>query len=183
MKTKSTLSVYCILVVSIVILSAFRPAELRADQLTNRLFRTVPFGQDFSGDVQDMRDMLLQKPVGKFGHEILPATEDPQGNWGEITNGLQMSIRFYQNNFTNGQPVAAVILWRNVGPTPQYFDFAAGVEYYPFDLFVHCNGAVLKPLTPRFDPKWREHSHGGSNADAVEPGTQVRAEQRLDTIF
>jgi len=183
MKPRLRLSIYYSLVVSITAAAALQPADASADQLTNQTFRTIFLGENLSGDHQDIQDLSLQKPVGKFGGEIIPAAEDHKGNWGQITNALQMSIRFYQNNYTNGQPVSAVILWRNIGGMRQPFDPGWGIEKYSFDVLIRYGGKDLKPLVPRIDPNYKPEFGGGPGLIFLEPNTQIRVEQRLDTIF
>jgi len=46
--------------------------------------------------------------------ESLPAKDFPQGNWGIESNGFQLSCRFEKTSFTNGEPIIAIILVRNV---------------------------------------------------------------------
>jgi hypothetical protein len=57
--------------------------------------------------------------VGEFS---VPAELDPMGNWGEETEGFQMSLRFQTelfgattNVFVRGQPISALLLVRNLG--------------------------------------------------------------------
>ena len=58
--------------------------------------------------------------------ESQPSAEDPIGNWGEATIGVQMSIRLEKETFTNGEPINADILLRNVSDKPVRFLF-----FYP----------------------------------------------------
>src|SRR5579863_10307388 len=37
--------------------------------------------------------------------EFLPAKDFPEGNWGEPFNGLQLSLRFAKQTYTNGEPI------------------------------------------------------------------------------
>jgi hypothetical protein len=115
-----------------------------------------------------------------LAREALPAEQDPEGNWGAVTNGLQMSVRLYQRQFTNGQPVRVTILWRNVGSTPNWFTSATW-ENYTFDLSLFRDGMEIKPVMPRLN---QEASHDGSvGGGLVEPHTQWRFGLRLDKIF
>jgi hypothetical protein len=52
--------------------------------------------------------------VAKKTRESLPAESFPEGNWGLITNGFHLSLRFEKEVFTNGEPIAAIILLRNI---------------------------------------------------------------------
>ena len=57
-----------------------------------------------------------------------PATDDPEGNWGSVTEGFQLSIRFGKDTFTNGEPVIASIILRNVSTNKLWYPVAYGVD-------------------------------------------------------
>lgn len=50
----------------------------------------------------------------KSAKESRPAQEDPEGHWGPVQEGFQLSLRFEKASFTNGQPVVACLILRNV---------------------------------------------------------------------
>jgi hypothetical protein len=52
--------------------------------------------------------------TGKIPRECLPAKDFPEGNWGEATNGCQVSLRFNKQIYTNGEPIEGTILMRNL---------------------------------------------------------------------
>jgi hypothetical protein len=49
--------------------------------------------------------------------ETLPSEQDTNGNWGMPTDGMQLSVRFHQQQFTSGLMVPAYIILRNLGTT------------------------------------------------------------------
>ena len=51
---------------------------------------------------------------GKKLKESLPANEYPEGKWGGIKGGFQLSMCFEKQIFTNDEPIMATILVRNV---------------------------------------------------------------------
>jgi hypothetical protein len=53
--------------------------------------------------------------------ESRPAGQDPEGHWRLPSNGFQLSLRFDKLAFTNGEPVIATVLLRNVTNTPIKF--------------------------------------------------------------
>ena len=53
--------------------------------------------------------------------ESRPAENDPEGNWGTSTNGLQLSLRLSKQIFTNGEPIIAIMLLRNITNVPVKF--------------------------------------------------------------
>ena len=50
----------------------------------------------------------------KKTRECLSASEFPEGNWGNIQSGFQLSLRLEKESFTNNEPIIATILLRNV---------------------------------------------------------------------
>ncbi len=58
----------------------------------------------------------------KLSLESRPATQDPEGNWGDVVDGIQVSLRVRSSTFTNGEPITAIMLVRNVtnGPVAHY---------------------------------------------------------------
>jgi hypothetical protein len=51
--------------------------------------------------------------AAKKTRESLPAIDFPEGNWGVVTNGCQLSLRFVKPVYTNGEPVTVILLLRN----------------------------------------------------------------------
>src|ERR1700743_1259734 len=90
-----------ILILSFLALSGFLRAET-----TNVLFLTS------NGPLYGKHSKQLQE--AKKTKESLPADQFPEGNWGLVTNGFQLSLRFEKPSFNPGEPVAAIILLRNV---------------------------------------------------------------------
>jgi hypothetical protein len=54
----------------------------------------------------------------KHANESRPANDDPDGKWGQIKDGFQLSVRMAKRAFTNGEPVIAIIILRNVSNSP-----------------------------------------------------------------
>lgn len=57
----------------------------------------------------------------KNSPESRPVEQDTQGHWGQVTNGLQLSLRFEKETFTNDEPVIATVLLRNATKSPVTF--------------------------------------------------------------
>jgi len=51
---------------------------------------------------------------GAGTNEYLPADQFAEGNWGAATNGVQLSLQFNKATYTNGEPIIATLLVRNV---------------------------------------------------------------------
>src|SRR6516165_5223792 len=54
----------------------------------------------------------------KHANESHPAKDDPDGKWGQIKDGFLLSVRMAKSTFTNGEPVLAIIILRNVSNNP-----------------------------------------------------------------
>lgn len=69
---------------------------------TNKLYITVtPDGRDVPIDETNL-------------NESLPAVEFPKGNWGAVEGNIQLSLRFDKESYTNGEPIVATVILRNV---------------------------------------------------------------------
>lgn len=73
---------------------------------TNKVFITD------DGFLSIHRTQLLKE--AEKAKESLPASEFLEGNWGLIKDGFQLSLRFNKLDFTNGEPITAILLLRNV---------------------------------------------------------------------
>jgi hypothetical protein len=62
-----------------------------------------------------------QIDAAKHAKESRPAKDDPEGNWGVVSEGFQLSIRLEKNSITNGEPIKAVVILRNVSDTNLQF--------------------------------------------------------------
>lgn len=64
--------------------------------------------------------------------ESRPAQDDPEGHWGPIIAGWQLSLRLSTNTFAPGQPVSGTVLLRNVTDKEmQYYYVATEREAFP----------------------------------------------------
>lgn len=62
----------------------------------------------------------------RAARESRPANEDPEGNWGQLIAGCQISMRAEQDSFPTGEPVIARVIIRNVGNELLQFAYATG---------------------------------------------------------
>ena len=82
--------------------------------------RMIAFGED-------AQERALEKAMemAKNLPECRPAELDPEGNWGQIVSGFQMSIRLSTNTVAPNEPIRATVILRNtttnsmnvIGPT------------------------------------------------------------------
>ena len=103
--------------------------------------------------------------------ESRPAKQDPEGHWGEMTNGIQMSLRFEKQTFTNGEPIDGVVLIRNVTNQPV-------VCFQPARILATKDG---KPLKRKDDTGVIIISM--PQEITVFPQTQKKSHERLDQIY
>jgi hypothetical protein len=57
-----------------------------------------------------------------------PAEADPEGNWGAAVEGFQLSIRLDKATYTNGEPIAARVILRNVSGGDLKYRITYGLE-------------------------------------------------------
>jgi hypothetical protein len=112
-------------------------------------------------------------------NESRPAEQDPQGNWGKPVDGFQLSLRFEKQEFTNGEPVLATILMRNVSDKRQTYttETIAG-QPSPIHVFVWKEQAKLNLKTnDTLAPKVSVRSAN------LYPQTQHKYRLRLDDYY
>ncbi len=144
---------------------------------SNRLFRLVSQSEQPSAQIDETTFPIWDK--NKYAAELLPSVEDIGGNWGSVTNGVQLSVRLYRTNFLQGEPIFLVVLWRNVGQAPAYFTSATW-ENYDFDLLVRRDNQPVRVLLPRLDSSTA--FDGSAGGEYVNPRTQMRFVIELDKI-
>src|SRR5215471_9612354 len=86
---------------------------LAQEAKTNEVFVTTDGSMitDLSGNVSFPPEVIqaaLKAP------ECRPADQYPNGNWGEVTEGFQLSVRFPTNHYSPGDSVVATVILRNV---------------------------------------------------------------------
>lgn len=64
----------------------------------------------------------------RLPNDSLPAQQFPEGNWGKIEAENQLSLRFTKTTFTNGKPIEAILLLRNVSGKWQPDDYTDEID-------------------------------------------------------
>jgi hypothetical protein len=77
-----------------------------------RRYYVTDISTHFYGDVVPIS--IQQIEASRRDGFSRPADEDPAGNWGPATQGFRLSIRLEKQTFTNGEPIVAFVLLRNV---------------------------------------------------------------------
>lgn len=130
-------------------------------------------------------DRLLHLPyaeklaTARRSKESLPAAEFPEGNWGTVTNGFQLSLRFETNVLASGGCINAIVLLRNVTNSVLCYQVpsVAGRDG-PIGFVVFRSGEnIIKPLPSD------EISVISSREVNLFPKTQHKYIERLDKRF
>lgn len=143
---------------------------------TNTYTTLGPFDQPPSVPAQSVT--LSNRP-----EESLPASQDPEGNWGKASEGLQLSIRFEKDSFKSGEPIVGSVLVRNTSDKSLwYFDFyGAGADS------VVCEFIVLdveKQVVSRSQTnRWLNVKDGRNMRIEVHAGTQRKYPIGIDQRF
>jgi hypothetical protein len=123
----------------------------------------------------------------KLAKDSRPAEDDLEGNWGQVCEGFQLSIRFSKDSFTNNEPINASILLRNVSDKPLTY-----YAFYPKDIemwFVVHKGQEQLHGKDEITPKMTiiemlNHLNNGSRDFPVLPvGVQRRFKVNLNDYF
>lgn len=90
----------------------------------------------------------------KKTRESLPAKDFPEGNLGEATNGCQLSLRFTKATYTNGEPIEAILLLRNVTNQIVKYRYLYEVDRFDgparFDVVSDSHETIPGPQTRSF---------------------------------
>jgi hypothetical protein len=127
-----------------------------------------------------------QVEAARHAKECRPAEQDPEGHWGEATEGFQLSIRLQKESFTNGEPVTACVILRNVsGKLRRYF--TAYVDD-PMLKIVVLRGRELvrrndEPRPGQTSNKLKPIFAGSMWSFQSPPGTQRKFPVELNKVF
>ena len=105
--------------------------------------------------------------------ESRPADQDPEGHWGQATNGFQISLRFEKGLFTNGESIVAITLMRNITSQPQNY-------FRPIQIVATKDG---KPLDRKDKKEIDVIEITMPPETTVFPQTQQKNRVRLDQIY
>lgn len=83
---------------------------------TNYITNSYPYtrigGEEERNELQSYTTRIIWER--KSIPEILPVEQDTNGNWGELTDGMQLSVRFAKPKYAQGEMVPARIILRNL---------------------------------------------------------------------
>ena len=99
---------------------------------TSQVYVTEKISTNFNIFVPTMTNQTWDASSLK---ESRPAKDDPEGHWGEVREGTQLSLRLDKDTYTNDEPINADILLRNVSEKPETFFFYEPKDW-PLQLIV-----------------------------------------------
>ncbi len=118
--------------------------------------------------------------------ESRPSEADPEGNWGEVTEGFQLSIRLEKEVFTNGEPVNATVILRNVSGRPLKYEVMYGADDgIKLNLLKGESRVAVtnNPTGTNFLDRLRTIRSGSMGIYTSPPGTQRKFTKRIDQGF
>ncbi len=129
-----------------------------------------------------------QLEAARKAKESRPSHLDPEGNWGEPSSWMQMSIRLEKSSFAAGEPIDAIIIMRNLDSKPRGYRVLWPLELgFGLNLFV---SGQPTPLPTKAEARatnegmkrmarsvYKGHTFG------LSPGTQKKFEVPLSAIY
>lgn len=155
--------------------SAAQTVEVPLNTLTN-LFLNV---EDFNFAANGMTVAYMDKKKleqAKKSDQSKPENQDPNGNWGTASEGFRLSLRFVKPEYTNGEPIEAIVLARNA--SQQTLNYVTGSS--DWDLHFLAYDSKNRPLQ---DLHPTDFYGTGSKDLVVFPGTQRRFIVKLNRHF
>jgi hypothetical protein len=147
---------------------------VQADE-SNYFYVTDDASQIFPPEI---KSAILE--AAKTNRESLPAALFTEGNWGPVGGGFQLSLRFEKQTFTNGEPINAILLMRNVTNASMWLTFdLLPVGYMDGPVGFRVFNNTGSPLSQH---KYEANVWNG-RVRGLAPGTQAKFEERLDQRF
>lgn len=117
-----------------------------------------------------------------------PAEEDPKGHWGPVQDGFQLSLRFEKDSFTNGEPITACVILRNVSDKPLTYPYEYSPDEREITFFLLRDGVRLYSIYDErpgatFQERLRALRTGHGWTRVSPPGTQRKFFIKLNDIF
>ncbi len=111
--------------------------------------------------------------------ESRPADQDPEGHWGKVTDGLQLSIRIEKKTYAVGEHLVAILLLRNISDKPlKYLRLYISNQPSPINVLAEKD---QKPFQPKDTTE--PVSVGAVTYLTVLPNTQHRYLVELDKYY
>lgn len=157
---------------------------LHAPAQTNQFYIT----DEGKGSVPEAPFSREQTEKARHAQDSRPAEADPEGHWGSVQGGFRLSLRFEKESFTNGEPIKACVILRNVSDRPLVYPY----EYAPDEreiTFVLLKDGVrmygIYDLRPgaTFQERLKAVRTGHGWTRVSPPGTQRKFFVTLNEVF
>jgi len=89
--------------------------------------------------------------AAKKTRESLPAKDFPEGNWGDLVDGVQVSLRFDKLSYTNGEPINAIVLVRNTAGHDFSFEYSNKVGLGVINYLAYAKSGQPIASKPKYD--------------------------------
>ena len=142
---------------------------------TNKFYVTDTAQTHYGGKVTITQEQIER---AKHAPESRPAERDPEGHWGLVSEGFQLSLRFGKASFTNAEPIWARVIIRNVTDQQLSFPIAFASDDTSDTRFVVTSGdeRIYARNEPKPGASFAERLKwlrcGSSAACPSAPGTQ-----------
>lgn len=142
---------------------------------TNAIYLPIdPRG--YVGETARIKAYAEQIEAAKGRPESRPAQLDPEGHWGKVTAGMQLSIRLSTNVFALGEPIEATVALRNV-TTNSVNLLTSGAWTIDFSGF----DEKKEPLTVTNRASW--YTYSGSAFVALPARRQIAYKFKLNDVL
>ena len=177
------------LLLGTVLLFANRPLEAAEARDTSALEVFVTDDGMISTDSTGkavLKDWQLE--AARKAKESRAAHLDPEGNWGEPSAGMQMSIRLEKPTYKVGEGIVAVIIMRNLDQKPREYRVLWPLELgFGLSLFVSGRPTPLPTMAEAraTDEGMRRMARSvyKGHTFGLSPGTQKKFEVSLSAIY
>jgi hypothetical protein len=116
--------------------------------------------------------------------ECLPVKDFPEGNWGQATNDVQVSLRFDKQSYTNQEPITTIVMVRNFGSKDfEFYDsecISRDALPGPATFFTYDQSD--QPLVAQ-KPEHLSLRLGGGGLNVINPGTQFKFFDKLNRAY
>ena len=101
--------------------------------------------------------------------EVLPAEQDPGGNWGTPANDFQLSLRFRHARYPEDRSIPVVVILRNLSPTNSPRWWRNALPDHGYQITIQSGTKIFHRMRPQNAlPKIVDWSDGSRNTDPYE---------------
>lgn len=140
--------------------------------------RFYPTEKNGSPLVEGARTYNLAVEEARKAADSRQAEDDPEGNWGDVINGSQLSVRLDKEQYAFGETLVAHIIIRNLGSEVLAYPFSFPDLETQISIIDDRYQSVSRLKPPSERP---QVVSGG--AMQIRPGWQRKYDFRIDTLY